>query len=75
MSCSPFLEYLTEGIDKRLEYNLITLSMMGLLVPSVIAVKDEVSISEASELYKHNLPRLTYWTKSSEDGKISGGQK
>ena len=30
--------------------------MMGLLVPSVIAVKDEVSISEASVLYKDILP-------------------
>ena len=29
--------------------------MMG-LVPSVITVKDEVSISEAAEFYKDNLP-------------------
>ena len=34
----------------------MTLQMMG-LVPSVIAVKDEVSISEAAGLYKDDLPR------------------
>ena len=46
--CSPFLEHLTEGIDQRFDkYNLMTLRMMG-LVPSVIAVKDEVSIFEAA---------------------------
>ena len=48
--------------------------MMG-LVSSVIAVKNEVSISEAAEFYKNDLPCLIYWTKGSEDGKISGGQK
>ena len=34
----------------------MTLQMMG-LVPSVIAVKDEVSVSEAAGLYKDDLPR------------------
>ena len=53
---SPFLEHLTEGIDQRFDkYNLMTLRMMG-LVPSVIAVKDEVSIFEAAEFYKDDLP-------------------
>ena len=33
----------------------MTLRMTG-LVPSVIAVKDEVSISEAAEFYKDDLP-------------------
>ena len=33
----------------------MTLRMMG-LVPSVIAVKDEVSVSEAAEFYKDDLP-------------------
>ena len=47
--CSPFLEHLTEGIDQRFDkYNLMTLRMMG-LVPSVIAVKNEVKIFEAVE--------------------------
>ena len=54
--CSPFLEHLTEGIDQRFDMcNLMTLRMMG-VVPSVIAVKDEVSIFEAAELYKDDLP-------------------
>ena len=54
--CSPFLEHLTEGIDQRFDkYNLMTLRMMG-LVPSVIAVKDEVSIFDAAEFYKDDLP-------------------
>ena len=49
--CSHFLENLTEGIDQRFnKYNLMTLRMMG-LAPSVIAVKNKVSISEAAELY------------------------
>ena len=53
---SPFLEHLTEGIDQRFDkYNLMTLRMMG-VVPSVIAVKDEVSIFEAAEFYKDDLP-------------------
>ena len=33
----------------------MTLRIMG-LVPSTIAVKDEVSISEAGKIYKDNLP-------------------
>ena len=54
--CSPFLEHLTEAIDRRFDKcNLMTLRMMG-LVPSVIAVKDEVSIFEAAEFYKDDLP-------------------
>ena len=54
--CSPFFEHLTEGIGQRFDkYNLMTLKMMG-LVPSVIAVKDEVSIFEAAEFYKDDLP-------------------
>ena len=52
---SPFLEHLSEGIDQRFDKcNLMTLRMMG-LVPSVIAVKDEISISEAAEFYKDDL--------------------
>ena len=43
----------------------MTLRMMG-LVPSVIAVKDEVSISEAAEFYKDDLHALTFWTRSSK---------
>ena len=54
--CSPFLEHLTEGIDQRFDkYNYMTLRLVG-LVPSVIAVKDEVSIFEAIEFYKDDLP-------------------
>ena len=53
--CSPFLEHFTEGIDQRFDkYNLMTLRMMG-VVPSVIAVKDEVLIFEAVEFYKDDL--------------------
>ena len=46
----------------------MTLRMMG-LVPSVTAVKDEISISEAAEFYKDDLHALTFWTRSSEDEK------
>ena len=53
--CSPFLEHLTEGIDQRFDkLSLMTIRIMG-LVPSVIAVKDEVSIFEAAEFYKDDL--------------------
>ena len=53
----------------------MTLRMTG-LVPSVIAVKDEVSISEAAEFYKDDLPWPNLMDEeSSEDEKISGGQK
>ena len=52
----PFLEHFTEGIDQRFDkYNLMTLRLMG-LVPSLIAVKDNVSVSEAAEFYKDNFP-------------------
>ena len=60
--CSPFLEHLIEGIDQRFaKYNLMALRMMG-LVPSVLAVKDEVSIFEAAEFYKGDLlcPNLLF---------------
>ena len=54
--CSLFLEHLTESIYQRYDkYNLMTLRLMG-LVPSVIAVKDEVSIFEAYPFYKDDLP-------------------
>ena len=54
--CSPFLEHLTEGVDQRFDkYNRRTLRMMGLF-PSVIAVKDEISIFEATKFYKYDLP-------------------
>ena len=39
------------------------------LVPSVTAVKDEISISESAEFYKDDLHALTFWTRSSEDEK------
>ena len=73
--CSPFLEHLTEGIDQRFDkYNLMTLRMMG-LVPSVIAVKDEVSISEAAEFYKDDFPCPNLLDEEFKRWKISGGQK
>ena len=54
--CSPSLEHRTDDIDQRFDkYNLMALRMMG-LVPLVIAVKDEVSVSEAAEFYKNDLP-------------------